>query len=97
MGCDLVLGVEWLETLGFIGWHFKNKIMEFQINGTNYRLVGLHAIESSPFSVSSRVILSPLIAFLMHTYSPFEGAPTTPLPIKPILPTYSDLFNPVNI
>lgn len=28
-GCDIVLGLDWLETLGFIGWNFLLKIMEF--------------------------------------------------------------------
>lgn len=27
LGCDLVLGVEWLESLSYISWHFKNKII----------------------------------------------------------------------
>lgn len=82
MKCNLVLGAEWLETLGYIGWHFKNKIMEFQINGTNYRLVGLRATNTSPFFASSQMILSPLVTSLMHSHSSLEGAPTTPLLIK---------------
>lgn len=39
-GCDLMLGTEWLETLGYIGWHFRDKIMEFAVNGCNFRLIG---------------------------------------------------------
>lgn len=32
-GCDLVLGAQWLDTLGFIGWHFQEKVMIFFTQG----------------------------------------------------------------
>ncbi|KAM1539598.1 hypothetical protein ACFX10_004370 [Malus domestica] len=40
-GCDLILGAEWLESLGFIGWHFKQKTMVFSVDGQTYTLQGL--------------------------------------------------------
>lgn len=93
-GCDLVLGAEWLETLGYFGWHFKNKIMEFQVHGRNYRLVGLHSPDPVPSPVSSRVDLSTLIASLMQASSHFANAsPPTPQ-VEQFLTTYSDLFEP---
>ena len=27
--CDLLLGAQWLNTLGFMGWHFLDKVMVF--------------------------------------------------------------------
>ena len=42
-GCDLVLGIQWLATLGTITWNFKNLKMEFQLNGRHYVLRGLKA------------------------------------------------------
>lgn len=56
MGYDLVIGVEWLESLGYIGWHFKHKIMEFQVDGTNYRSVGLHSPDTPACPHSSPVV-----------------------------------------
>lgn len=29
--CDLILGADWLDTLGFIGWNFKKKVMAFKV------------------------------------------------------------------
>lgn len=65
VGYDLVLGAEWLETLGYIGWHFKKKIMEFQVLGRNYGLVGLRSSNPTPSPVSSWVDLSRMVASLM--------------------------------
>lgn len=47
-GCDMVLGINWLKTLGFIGWNFLKKVIEFSVHGTNYRLVGF----ATPVSLS---------------------------------------------
>ncbi|TQD86337.1 hypothetical protein C1H46_028095 [Malus baccata] len=40
-GYDLILGAEWLEPLGYIGWHFRNKTMLFIVNNKTYTLQGL--------------------------------------------------------
>lgn len=38
--CDMVLGVQWLETLGIIQWDFKNLTMDFQLSGRRHVLRG---------------------------------------------------------
>ena len=38
--CDMVLGVQWLETLGEIKWDFKELRMEFQVQGKKHVLRG---------------------------------------------------------
>ena len=38
--CDMVLGVQWLETLGEIKWDFKQLRMEFEVNGKKHILRG---------------------------------------------------------
>ncbi|XP_026459667.1 uncharacterized protein K02A2.6-like [Papaver somniferum] len=37
-GCDVVLGVQWLETLGPITWDFKHLTMDFKRDGERIRL-----------------------------------------------------------
>ena len=39
--CDLVLGVQWLSTLGTIKWNFEQLRMEFMHQGKNNVLRGL--------------------------------------------------------
>ncbi|XP_042059529.1 uncharacterized protein LOC121804042 [Salvia splendens] len=36
--CDMVLGIQWLETLGEIQWNFKNLTMDFTLNGKRHLL-----------------------------------------------------------
>lgn len=40
-GCDVVLGVQWLKTLGTIAWNFEQLTMQFQFNGKKIILLGL--------------------------------------------------------
>jgi len=40
-GYDLVLGIQWLATLGTIKWNFKSLKMEFYLNGRHYVLRAL--------------------------------------------------------
>ncbi|XP_026377993.1 uncharacterized protein LOC113272361 [Papaver somniferum] len=37
-GCDVVLGIQWLRTLGEIIWDFEKLTMQFSINGTDVTL-----------------------------------------------------------
>lgn len=39
-GCDMVLGIEWLETLGPVTWDFRNLNMQFRLNGRRHVLRG---------------------------------------------------------
>lgn len=40
-GCDLLLGAQWLNTFGFIGWRFAEKVVMFTTNGKCHVLHGL--------------------------------------------------------
>lgn len=39
-GCDIVLGAQWLRTLGPILWDFSQLSMKFSLNGSDYILKG---------------------------------------------------------
>lgn len=41
-GCDMVLGVQWLATLGPICWDFKELLMQFDLQGQQFVLQGVH-------------------------------------------------------
>ena len=41
-GCDLMLGVQWLKTLGLITWDFNTLSMKFRLEGRKVTLKGLH-------------------------------------------------------
>ncbi|KAK9913982.1 hypothetical protein M0R45_037781 [Rubus argutus] len=53
-GCDLLLGAQWLDTLGFIGWHFAEKVMVFTAQGKCHILQGsiciLHHLIGHPYA-----------------------------------------------
>jgi hypothetical protein len=50
-GCDIVLGVEWLRTLGPILMDFKDLTMQFQHEGQQYKFQGITT--GSPEIISS--------------------------------------------
>lgn len=45
--CDMVLGVQWLATLGSICLDFKKLLMEFTVGGVTYRLGGVSPKKSA--------------------------------------------------
>lgn len=40
-GCDVVLGVKWLQSLGLIVWNFSQLTIKFVYEGKEIQLVGL--------------------------------------------------------
>lgn len=40
-GCDVVLGIQWLKTLGSIQWNFNNMSLQFERDGSKLLLQGL--------------------------------------------------------
>lgn len=41
VGCDMVLGVQWLQSLGTVNSNFKNLTMKFSVMGQIITLQGL--------------------------------------------------------
>ncbi|KAL4379791.1 hypothetical protein GQ457_02G012610 [Hibiscus cannabinus] len=68
--CDVVLGVQWLSTLGSINWDFSNLTMDFQFQGRARQLQGIHprpleCIDSKPCLKALRNSAGPYTACLM--------------------------------
>lgn len=98
-GCDMVLDVDWLKILGFIGRNFLLKIMEFSVHDTNYSLVG---------SSTSTALLSPMPRSVTpYANSSLHAIPrlasitavdTSPSPppasIQLLITAYHELFQP---
>lgn len=65
--CDMVLGVEWLTTLGPILWDFSNLRMEFNLNGMKHVLRGVTKTDCKFIkgtSLNKLILKDPQIALL---------------------------------
>lgn len=40
-GCEMVLGIKWLSTLGSVAWNFAKMTMNFEVGGQKHCLQGL--------------------------------------------------------
>lgn len=95
-GCDMVLGAQWLRTLGHILWDFSNLKMEFAKDGQKYRLMGSqpnslkvvssHAMERIMHQDSSGVLF---YVCQLHAISEINGMNQE---IKDIIDQYEDIF-----
>ncbi|VVA41063.1 PREDICTED: Transposon, partial [Prunus dulcis] len=99
-GCDLLLGAEWLETLGLIEWDFKNKIMRFHLGEHSYCLTGIHpspttVIDAKLMAQTLLVEQKGFLAQLIPCISDPDYTTTTAPPpaLHHLLDTFSDLFN----
>lgn len=89
-GYNLILGVEWLESLGYIGWHFWNKTMLFTVNNKTCTLQGLITAQPTFLPCNSAQsgfhYPSPILTADYPNHNPFVPPPnslaetfTTPL------------------
>ena len=96
-GCDVVLGVDWLRSLGTINWNFAELSMRFIMGGKEITLQGLkapkHAVEEEPNL--NKVTLTKgkgIWLQLMKITAPF-GAATTEPSIQAVLDGFKSVFN----
>lgn len=96
-GCDLVLGAQWLDTLGFIGWHFSEKVMIFITEGHCHVLQG---VSTKPTSFTNNDLLALLPAdhrdsvtqLLPHNTS--EPSPNQHPLVQQLIHHFQSLFDP---
>jgi hypothetical protein len=72
-GCDIVLGVEWLHTLGPITMDFKDLTMQFQQEGQQYKFQGI-TTGSSEIISSHHGKVTQKRSFWHHFPTPFHSS-----------------------
>lgn len=85
--CDLLLGAQWLDNLGFIGWHFLDKVMVFWQEAHCHVLQGL---KPTPSSTDHSTLMSLLSLEQFGSTSAAPG-PNVP-PSTPISPPLQNLL-----
>lgn len=95
-GCDLVLGIQWLATLGPIVWDFARLRMEFNPNGVKHVLRGKQtsSTQAVTSSLMSRLI-SKRANGMVARLNMMEVAPMpneTPSDLVAILKRFADIF-----
>ncbi|CAB4294533.1 unnamed protein product [Prunus armeniaca] len=98
-GYDAMLGVQWLESLGVIGWNFKERFMEFHIG---YKQNCLKGFNPSKAQIIQYAIMAKLIGeggacfmaqlLLLHTFT-FVTTPLLPK-LQELLAQFSALYDP---
>ena len=96
-GCDVILGTQWLHTLGPILWDFAELWMHFLVNGKKHKLKGLqlgslniiisHLMENI-LKKNSHGVIAQLHSIHMQP----STISTTPLDLQQILDRYARVF-----
>ncbi|XP_035543593.1 uncharacterized protein LOC118347680 [Juglans regia] len=93
-GCDMVLGIQWLQALGSILWNFKDLTMQFQHNGKAVILKGLnahHLLEEGSMQRTNHMETKGLLLQLIEE-STTNPPHSLPEPIQHLLNNYQDIF-----
>lgn len=97
-GCDMVLGVQWLSTLGPILWDFKNLKMQFNHQDKPFTLVGnIHSkVEQASQKQMDKSLQQIQQGYLVQLYS-LEGDSSEKREVSPdlnsLLTEFSNVFN----
>ena len=72
---EVVLGIEWLTTLGDVSWNFSKLIMKFYYKGKQIILCGKHGSNVTTISTQRMEKVLHMVngAFLMHLQQQPEG------------------------
>ncbi|XP_022008221.1 uncharacterized protein LOC110907566 [Helianthus annuus] len=103
---DIVLGIQWLETLNDIMWNFKNLTMKFNVAGQDFELkgtkrknVGLSSMEkiTSLIQDEEKVVQAQLFmiqdsASAQSMYQPVIGKEQEHKELTDLLKNYEDIF-----
>ncbi|XP_030949790.1 uncharacterized protein LOC115973672 [Quercus lobata] len=68
-GCEVVLGTQWLSTLGEISWDFQLLTMKFMYLGKRVFLQGLQTAPSTISKAAEKCLLFPLVYHLLEVMS----------------------------
>lgn len=96
-GCDAVLGIDWLRTLGKIEWDFEKLTMQFRIKDSAVTLTGNQssAIMMMDVSPMRRLLSTENHAILFELIATTSAAPQSVLlpSIEQLLSSYADIFS----
>ncbi|XP_019414608.1 PREDICTED: uncharacterized protein LOC109326374 [Lupinus angustifolius] len=108
--CDVVLGIEWLITLGDITWNFNKLTMEFCLQGRRHVLRGATQFECKYGKAQllekamvigvhlSMIQVGDANGVILHTLTTHADLGHIPPSIEYILQTYADIFaNPTQL
>ncbi|XP_019420680.1 PREDICTED: uncharacterized protein LOC109330865 [Lupinus angustifolius] len=108
--CDVVLGIEWLITLGDITWNFNKLTMEFCLQGRRHVLRGATQFECKSVKAQqlekamlmgvhlSMIQVGNAKGGLLHTLTTHADSSQIPPTIECILQAYADVFaNPTQL
>ena len=104
-GCELVLGVQWLSTLGTISWNFQELTMKFAYGGQKVLLRGTHQSELAWMSGKqmSKMVSQirehqmPTVCYMGSAslnlmQCPVQGNDTRVVELEPLLGEFIDVF-----
>ena len=94
-GLDMVLGIQWLETLGSVVCDWKDLTMEFEWEDKKQRLQGInpHAVQSASVTEVAKEIKQGQGVYAICFYTSLEDSfDKTPICMQQILVEYSNLF-----
>jgi len=95
-GCDVVLSIDWLLTLGPVIWDFSKLTLEYTLAGHHILLQGLFptgfSMEDGPQFLNGS--LSESKEFLLHITSQglISNSSSPPTPIKDLLTQFQSIF-----
>ena len=96
--CDMVLGIQWLATLGSILWNFAELTMEFSVKGEKQLLQGNRQVDVKwPKGKEQRALLQAAQLFALHIvpaqeYTTSGQTEITEPQLSQLLDEYADLF-----